>query len=518
MFFLQRFLSVRNGFSHIRPLGAWTASSQFLNDHQLTSNEVSTALRPFFFAVHPDRFWAYPAEKDINENSLKQLNEHLEVYKTGPGHDQTSSRLFKFYLRNSDAEVPSLATGHKDLTLIQINLRTQDDINSAVDTILSSCKLSTEYLKRIGKTPTPQDNSTHVRTIRSNVKSSSPKETEDEFWARHSFVNTFREQMDKAYYAESLRSHAKETLSKWLLKNSDDARKKNQESKATREDILKLKAELKEQLNLESIIWDSNWSINHCRGCLLSLKALTQQHQLDMKSLTGRTLVFGLITGITYDGHVFLSTEDVRQNWLKMIRSINSFDGLVLQVPSAEKYLSHVLNDIKVSHRKFKPTLLIQSYLNQLFKLTTSIEDFKARNDLPFSQSLGNYKLVVESDAGPLMLSPTGQFIAPASSVPSLLLEFIKCHLNQAEELIKIYDQTKFLEDQYIFRSLIDLNLEGIEKDDNVTPDLMIKCIQRLLDSKHSLAPMLRETRIRVSKYYAVEDSGEICIPWNFST
>ncbi|KFM78448.1 hypothetical protein X975_17264, partial [Stegodyphus mimosarum] len=45
----------------------------------LTQQEVATALRPFYFAVHPDLFYQFPKEKEINENSLKQLNFYLET-------------------------------------------------------------------------------------------------------------------------------------------------------------------------------------------------------------------------------------------------------------------------------------------------------------------------------------------------------------------------------------------------------------------------------------------------------
>lgn len=515
-----------------RKLETWRA----LNDeHQLTSSQVSTALRPFFFAVHPDRFWAYPSEKDVNENSLKQLNEHLEFYKSTTGDNHSNQRtgdnkMFKFYLRNSD-HVSSDGTHNplikKDLKLIQITIRPSDDINSTVDTILSSCKLSTEYLRKLRKSSPAFGYK--KRSSTSGVPNfSGYKGTQDAFWMRHASVNKYRENYKQWYETSpddedddvrSRQSKPKDTLIKFLKSNVADAKLKSDQSKPIRLEILKLKQELKDSLNLETIIWDSSWSINHCRGCLSSLKILLQQHSYSMSPLSGRTLIFGSNTGITYDGHVILSTEDVRQNWLKMITKINSYDGLVLQVPSAEKYLSSVLNDIKVRHRKFKPTLLIQSYLQQLFKLTTSLEEHKSCYGYPFHESnssLENYKIVVESDSGPLMLSPTGQFICPSSCPPIILLDFISNHLKEAQDLIRIYDETKSLEDQYIFQSLLQLNLEGIEKDDNVTPDLMIKCIKRLLESKETLYPLLKHNRIRISKYYAVQDSGEICIPWNF--
>ena len=39
--------------------------------------KVSTALRPFYFLVHPDLFGLFPKERAVNEDSLKALRAHL---------------------------------------------------------------------------------------------------------------------------------------------------------------------------------------------------------------------------------------------------------------------------------------------------------------------------------------------------------------------------------------------------------------------------------------------------------
>ena len=44
----------------------------------LSSSQVSTALRPFYFLVHPDLFGRWPQEQAVNEASLKQLKSHLK--------------------------------------------------------------------------------------------------------------------------------------------------------------------------------------------------------------------------------------------------------------------------------------------------------------------------------------------------------------------------------------------------------------------------------------------------------
>jgi hypothetical protein len=132
-------------------------------------------------------------------------------------------------------------------------------------------------------------------------------------------------------------------------------------------------------------------------------------------------------------------------------------------------------------------------------------------------KQLARFKLVVESDAGPLMLSPTGQFIAPSSCPAFLLLDFVSENLAEAETLLNIYEGTKNKEVLFINRSLVELGLESITKEDNVTPDRMIRCIERLLAHKQLLVPSLRGSRLKVSTFYSVQQDGEVVIPWNWT-
>ena len=50
-----------------------------LEVRHLTGTEVSTALRPFYFLVHPDLFGKYPKEQIQNEKSLKILKNYVDT-------------------------------------------------------------------------------------------------------------------------------------------------------------------------------------------------------------------------------------------------------------------------------------------------------------------------------------------------------------------------------------------------------------------------------------------------------
>lgn len=49
------------------------------------------------------------------------------------------------------------------------------------------------------------------------------------------------------------------------------------------------------------------------------------------------------------------------------------------------------------------------------------------------------FHLVVEGEAGPLMLSPSGQFITPSSCPVSLLFSFITANLEEARTRLDHY-------------------------------------------------------------------------------
>lgn len=59
------------------------------------------------------------------------------------------------------------------------------------------------------------------------------------------------------------------------------------------------------------------------------------------------------------------------------------------------------------------------------------------------------------------------------------------------------------------------LQLQELRKDDNVTPDLMIKCCRKLLEYRQELE-YLKGVQLNIATYYSVLSDGTVCIPWNF--
>lgn len=475
--------------------------STIIQRRQLSSNELSTALRPFYFAVHPDLFGQYPKEREVNENSLKRLNAHLDLMQQRRLVHPTK---LGFYLR------PVNNTTSANLRYVDVTLA-GNDIRSAIAQLLRSCNITTEYLDSL-KANRPidfQDDNASLDSILSFFATMSMRRSQQQQRQQHdeSAEETMR---DRRRFQESLGS--------WVRKNSASAKKKLDSARPIRREAQALREALRAELQLKDVVWDCGWNISHFRGCLLSLRALSRQHPEPFTNLQGRTVVFGNLTGVGLDGQVILSSGDVRNSWLELIKCVPDQEIFLKRIPAVEKTVSQVLRNIQVDHRKFQPVITAQIYEFQLRTLSASLADYWVKNGYHASWpvSLERFQLVVECEASPLMLSPTGQFIVPAACPAFLVVNFITQNLAEAENRMQQYQSNKILEGEMVALCVSELGLSDIQKDDNVTPDLMAKCCQRLVDAKDEFKPHFNGARLFITHFYSVLQDGEVCIPWNW--
>ncbi|KOC70091.1 Uncharacterized protein C3orf23 like protein [Habropoda laboriosa] len=450
--------------------------------------EISTALRPFYFTVHPDLFGQYPTQRTVNENSLKQLSSIIEnLQQQRPVRPTT----LPFYLRSKDEK--ELKAGK--FTLVQIQLK-EKDIKQTILSILKTCDLPTTFVDQIEEQKPPE-------SIRFKSK----------YWQRRGPGEDidFSELEDDPIYASILMKRKiniePDTLKAYLDKHITEVHVKLEACRPMREEVQKLEKILCSELGLKNIVWDCGWNIAHYRGCLLAFKALAEHHPTSMEVLKNRTLVFANDTGISVEGNVMLNSGEVRHNWLDLIKNIQKYDVVLLRLPAFEKAVSQVLLDIKVGRRKFMPKVMVSQYERQLRQLTTTLSDYRGRR---------NYPKFVCSEAGPLMLSPTGQFIVPSSCPSFLLVNFITENLEEATKRLHHYNNIKYVERELHDKVVQELGLIVLNKDDSITPDLMIQCCERLLLHKNVLSPLLNEVMLWVTHYYSVMSDGVLCIPWDW--
>ncbi|XP_046824175.1 T-cell activation inhibitor, mitochondrial isoform X2 [Vespa crabro] len=468
----------------------------------LSMGEVSTALRPFYFTVHPDLFGQYPTQRTVNENSLKQLSSILETLQQQRPIRPT---ILPFYLRSKDEK--DLKAGKFTLVKIQLN---EKDLRKTIRSILQTCDLPTTFVDKIEE-----------KSLNTQFQSS----YNSKYWqSKYSSGEKldFSELENDPIYASIIMKRKlniePDTLKAYLEKHINEVHVKLEACKSVREEVKKLVKALCLDLGLKNIIWDCGWNIAHYRGCLLAFQALAEHHPEPMEILKGRTLIFANDTGINLEGSVMLSSGEVRHNWLDLIKNVQKYDTILQRLPAFEKAISTVLLDIKVGRRKFMPKVMAGQYERQLRQLTTTLSDYRGKRHYPdvWPANLSAYEIVIEAEAGPLMLSPTGQFIVPSSCPSLLLVSFITENLSEATKRLHHYNNIKHVERELHQKVIKELGLISLNKDDSITPDLMIQCCERLLMHKKPLAPLLDGIMLWVTHYYSVMSDGVLCIPWDW--
>ncbi|XP_045596194.1 T-cell activation inhibitor, mitochondrial-like [Procambarus clarkii] len=458
------------------------SSYEIENSHRyLSSAQVTTALRPFYFLVHPDLFGQHPRAQHVNDASLKVLNSHLDSLIK---HEKPRPISLQFYVKNKKTQ------GTLNTIALKLNKTSARD---TVQRILSDFDLPTKYVDNLPETLHQPDRK--INYHRPFYDSTRPFNPEDELYTAR-----------------------REKLYSWLIKNMGEAERRLAVSEPVRQDIIRLRLWLIEELNLTRLSWQRGLGLTHLRGCLQGLIALTTHHQEIKDVLQGRAIHFGNETGVSLEGNVILSTSEVRNQWLKVICKLPEQDPMIQRIPGMQKAVSNALREIQVTHRKYQPFVLVEHYIQHLRRLVTSLGDYQGREGFPKSwpQTLSSLQLVVESAAGPLMLSPTGQILAPSSCPPWLLVNFITENMEQAEKIIGDYESIRDKEKDLYEKCKEELGLEFLENDDSVMPNMMIECLERLLDSAYRLSPLLSGARLWITHYYAVMVDGEVCIPWNW--
>ncbi|GMT05407.1 hypothetical protein PENTCL1PPCAC_27581, partial [Pristionchus entomophagus] len=103
----------------------------------LSMQEANAALRPFYFAVHPDRFATMPDVRERNEKSLKIFNGYLNDLFPRPMLSSSKPIQVVFSIKDK-------AQG--TLRDVNISLQGNDPVH-IVRHALESCKLSTAHFK-----------------------------------------------------------------------------------------------------------------------------------------------------------------------------------------------------------------------------------------------------------------------------------------------------------------------------------------------------------------------------------
>ncbi|XP_048737502.1 T-cell activation inhibitor, mitochondrial-like isoform X2 [Ostrea edulis] len=448
----------------------------------LSVGEAATALRPFYFTVHPDLFGQHPKERSINEDSLKKLHQYIFALRKQEKVPPTNLTFFA----KKDAD--NLNPSHVKIHLASPNIR------DTVTTVLSSCQLPLDYINTIPDVSPSTRHRVHHGP---------------------DFGDIFaRRKGGEEYY----RKVQKLNLLSWIKTNSQISRANTEESLEFEKDVEYITGRLKEMVGLRAVRWHTNWGPRRYTACLTSLEKVAENHLAFVKKyLSGRDVAISDRNGVSLSGEVCLNHTDVPQVWLRRMTAVPAYDAVLERLPFMEKELSQLLCHIKIRRRERHHIVMAEEYellLNKILNSMRRSQDLVRRGFKDHDLSL--LEMVVEGPSAPLTLTNLGQYLIPVSMPGSMIVEFIKNTRHQAEELLRDAVSLRMIEGEVIQQTRDRLNLRSLEKDLNISPAQMTQCCERLIDHADELGTYVEGIRIRATQYYSVTDDGLVCIPWNW--
>ncbi|KAL2083883.1 hypothetical protein ACEWY4_019401 [Coilia grayii] len=491
-------MSVTSMLRYVARLGNKYAAAHVVQKRCLSGAEAINALRPFYFAVHPDFFGQHPKEREVNENSLKRLNGYLENLQK-PGARSVKPTKLTFYVRdtkaNTDMEQELLPSGFRT---VSFTLQTKDVLSTVLD-VLRSCSLSVEHMQGLkasaqrSSSSVPEGAAPFYRPIK---------------WDKSYYTFTgFRDPEEELQHAKRVEP----SLSLWLRNNEAEASQKQKASQLRREELQRLKAELCEKLGLMDIRWQRSWGMAHRCSQLQSLSRLALQSPEALYNLRGHTILFSDQSGMNASGHVMLGTTDVHHHWAKLFERLPSYRSLFQQTEWLKERISLLLGGVQVIHvERLGPVLPLEDHYSALSHFHKRLLPHRLALH---PRSLQGLSMTLESGRSSISLHETGHFIIPATCDPRQLRNFLQTQAHEARQRLRRRDQLEVEEEEVVEACVRGLSLAGLSKEPSLSTAKMIPCCRRLLEERR---PLLQGLRLRIAHFYSVMQDGDLCIPWDW--
>ncbi|XP_023661935.1 T-cell activation inhibitor, mitochondrial isoform X1 [Paramormyrops kingsleyae] len=473
------------------------AMTPMFQQRAFSGADAINALRPFYFAVHPDFFGQHPREREVNENSLKRLNGYLENLEKPGSRSQKPAKL-TFYVRDtSDNKNDSRAADSPSFRSVSFTLHTKDVLSTVVD-VLRFCSLSVEHLEELKSC--------------SEQAKSYPKAGEQFYrpikWDKSYYIFTgFRDPEQELEQAKRVETK----LSTWLRNNEAAAARKQEDSEPRREELQRLREALCRKLGLTDIRWQRSWGVAHRCCQLQSLSRLSQQSPDSLHNLQGHTLVFADQSGMNASGHVMLGTMDVHHQWSKLFQRLPSYEAVLQQADWLKDRISLLMGGIQVVHiERLGPVLPLQDHYSTL---STFHKRLLPQRPALHPRSLQGLTMTLENDCSSPRLHELGHFIIPTVCDTDELPVFLLSRAQEARRLVQDREQLEAEERDMVQRCLGSLSLRSLRKEPSVSSRRMIPCCLRLMEQR---LPQLQGLRVCISHFYSVMQDGDLCIPWDW--
>ncbi|XP_068178861.1 T-cell activation inhibitor, mitochondrial [Antennarius striatus] len=477
---------------------SWRHVTSGVQQRGLSGADAVHALRPFYFAVHPDFFGQHPKEREVNENSLKRLNNYLDNLQRPGSHSLQPVKL-TFYVRGTQdggGLQPDLhPSGFRS---VNFTLHTKD-VWSTVMGVLKSCNLSGDHVRALKASA-----ETSPRPAGAGTPSGRPIKWDKSYYTFTGFRDPEQE-LQQARRVEP-------TLSLWLRNNVTEATEKHHASLPRRKELSRLKGELCHRFNLADIRWLRSWGLAHRCSQLQSLSRLSQQNPEALINMQGHTVMFADQSGMSASGHVLLGTMDVHHQWAELCEQLSSYRHLHQQTEWLKERISLLLCGIEVIHPEpFGP---VQPIAEHYSTLSTFHKNLMSQHLCLHPRSLLGLTMMLNDRSDP-RLHDLGHFIIPTTCDVPRLQVFLQRNAPEARRRTLRKNQLQVEEDAIVEECVHSLSLRGLSKEPSVSSTQMILCCRRLMEQQ---GPLMKGLHLCVSHFYSVLQDGDLCIPWSWKT
>jgi hypothetical protein len=486
LFFIQMF-SPRNS---LTPLNGLRKS---MNCRYFSAQQAAAALRPFYFAVHPDRFARDPVVRSKNEKALQVFNGYLNDLYPNNRNQQPVKVVF------------SVMKDKGRLEDISITL-TGADPHELVETALKKLNLSTKDLP-------PRSTASFYDSPTNPSTSSDIKSDLDDLWAKMQ-EREVRTRKKKVVYIKPNDLFAN------LVKNRESAIERTiTHTKMT--EMLQDEIEyIISKTKATKVIWGMNWDQKFMRRCLSNIHQMIAQASEENKAtilaaINGHKLIFGRGSFICCDGSLQFGADDVPEKWQKVCLEA------AVRRKEAKNFIQlcdHVQELFGGAKLFIDPHENLLKAIGQLQSIIVKIST-KSKGEVIEVQRLAKNTIIeISSVYGELAILRDGRLQIPCNVDFGALVDFLKTTAQKSRDIKGSSEkQTSGIEESATNVKKA-LNLKNLTWESGLSQEILAETFEKLQKVDESVQSLINGLSIHISanpNIFVMTD-GRISIPTNW--
>ncbi|CAD6189256.1 unnamed protein product [Caenorhabditis auriculariae] len=452
----------------------------------MTQTEASVALRPFYFAVHPDRFASHPQIRKQNERSLQIFNGYIsDLF---PVSNVIQPVKVKFSIADKQAN---------SFREIDLHLVGTDPIN-IVRKALKSCDLNTRDIEK--------------------ARSSSSKAAEKRAGAPFTSGFSYDNDLLKSYLRKKGKASAlnlAEALTRCRAEASSQAKEAAEFRVSIKEDI----DELKSRTGLRDILWEIDWAEKHIRRCLSNMHRFIDQANAETKqvillALYKNVLRFGRGSFTCCDGSIQLGADNVPEQWEKACSEYQVRKCQIAELKVCVDQLQSTFGGATILTPYYKGLAQTVSQIQSLIIRVWNREALLVR----LSQAAAGTTMEVVTSYDELSIGIDGRLLIPCNVDVASLVVFLEENAPKSLQVQREMQKTLEELELEIAKCKSDLGLVKLEWEPALQLEVVLDSVKRLRKANEETKRVVTGLSLLLSQNPTVHSrpDGTVSIPYNW--